>query len=156
VIRVEPDHHHVTLPRVGQIKTHESTRKLAHRLEAGTARILSATVRYQAGRRFCAFTAEVTRTQRRPARPDEVIAADPGVKSLAVLSDGQVIDNPRHLVAGLRKLRRLARQAARRTGPYDLTTKTRRVPSKIGRTPATPSPAHTPGWLTCAETACTN
>ncbi|GAB88186.1 helix-turn-helix domain-containing protein, partial [Gordonia rhizosphera] len=43
-IRVEPDRHHVTLPRIGRIKTHESTRKLARRVEAGTARILSATL----------------------------------------------------------------------------------------------------------------
>ncbi|MDT5025503.1 MAG: putative transposase, partial [Micromonosporaceae bacterium] len=41
VIRVETDRQHVTLPRVGRIKTHESTRKLARRLEAGTARIMS-------------------------------------------------------------------------------------------------------------------
>jgi putative transposase len=38
-IRVEPDRHHVTLPRLGTIRTHESTRKLARRLEAKTARI---------------------------------------------------------------------------------------------------------------------
>ena len=49
VIRVEADRKHVTLPRLGAIKTHESTRKLARRLEQGTARILSATVRRQAG-----------------------------------------------------------------------------------------------------------
>jgi IS605 OrfB family transposase len=30
-IRVEPDRHHVVLPRLGRIKTHESTRKLARR-----------------------------------------------------------------------------------------------------------------------------
>jgi putative transposase len=34
----------VTLPRLGTIRTHESTRKLARKLENGTARILSATV----------------------------------------------------------------------------------------------------------------
>lgn len=34
----------VTLPRLGTVRTHESTRKLARRLEEGTARILSATV----------------------------------------------------------------------------------------------------------------
>ena len=34
----------VTLPRLGTIRTHESTRKLSRRLDAGTARILSATV----------------------------------------------------------------------------------------------------------------
>ena len=43
-IRVEADRHHVTLPRVGTIRTHESTRKLARRIEAGTARVLSATL----------------------------------------------------------------------------------------------------------------
>ena len=54
-IRVEADRHHVTLPRLGTIRTHESTRKLARRLEAGTARILSATVRCTGGRWQCAF-----------------------------------------------------------------------------------------------------
>src|SRR6266545_6899889 len=34
-IRVESDRHHVVLPRLGRIRTHESTRKLARRLEAG-------------------------------------------------------------------------------------------------------------------------
>lgn len=43
-IRVEADRHHVTLPRIGRLRTHESTRKLARRIETGTARILSATV----------------------------------------------------------------------------------------------------------------
>ena len=45
VIRVEADRRHVTLPRLGAVRTHESTRKLARRVEAGSARILSATVR---------------------------------------------------------------------------------------------------------------
>lgn len=130
VIRVEADRHHITLPRLGRLKTHESTRKLARRLEAGTARILSATVRCQAGRWYCALTAEVTRAVRRPDPPDAVIAADLGVKCLAVLSNGTIIDNPRHLEVGLRKLRRLSRQAARRIGPYDRATKTRRVQSR--------------------------
>ncbi|MFF1262736.1 MULTISPECIES: helix-turn-helix domain-containing protein [unclassified Streptomyces] len=43
---------YVVLPVLGRIKTHESTRKLARRLEAGTARIMSATVRREAGRWF--------------------------------------------------------------------------------------------------------
>ena len=52
---MEADHHHVTLPRMGRVRTHESTRKLARRLEAGTARILSATVSWAGGRWQCAF-----------------------------------------------------------------------------------------------------
>ncbi len=42
----------VTLPRLGTIKTHESTRQLADQLEFGTARILSATVSRTAQRWF--------------------------------------------------------------------------------------------------------
>src|ERR1022692_1968458 len=34
----------VTLPRLGAVRTHESTRKLARRVDNGTARIMSATV----------------------------------------------------------------------------------------------------------------
>src|SRR6266545_5103946 len=60
-IRVEPDRHHVVLPRLGRIRTHESTRKLARRLEAGTARILSATVSCTADRWNVSFTVEVQR-----------------------------------------------------------------------------------------------
>ena len=51
----------VTLPRLGTIPTHESTRKLARRLENGTARILSATVSRTAQRWFVSFTVEVER-----------------------------------------------------------------------------------------------
>ena len=54
-MRVDPDRKHVTLPRLGTIKTHESTRKLARRVEAGTARILKATVRFERGRWLVSF-----------------------------------------------------------------------------------------------------
>lgn len=70
--RVETDRKHITLPRLGTIKTHESTRKLARRLEAGTARILSATVRREAGRWYCAFTVEVRRVVRTAARMNAI------------------------------------------------------------------------------------
>jgi hypothetical protein len=38
-IRVLPDRKHIQLPRIGPLKTHQSTRKLARRVEQGTARI---------------------------------------------------------------------------------------------------------------------
>lgn len=38
-LRLEQDRKHVTLPKVGTLKTHESTRKLHRRLHAGTARV---------------------------------------------------------------------------------------------------------------------
>src|SRR5207244_1084050 len=85
-IRVEPDRHHVTLPRLGTIKTHESTRTLARRLETGTARILSATVSHRQGRWFVSFQAEVKRDDAPPAQPDTVIGVDLGVSHRAVVS----------------------------------------------------------------------
>ena len=64
-IRVEPDRHAcgAAAARAG-CKLHESARKLARRIEAGTARIMSATVRRDGGRWFVSFTCEVERTER--------------------------------------------------------------------------------------------
>ncbi|GHJ47107.1 transposase [Catellatospora sp. TT07R-123] len=116
-IRVEDTRHHVTLPRLGRIRTHESTRKLARRLHAGTARILSATVRHTGGRWHVSFTAEVTRTTRTPAHPQQTVGVDVGIASLAVLSTGQIVPNLRHLAAASSRLRSAARTLSRRQGP---------------------------------------
>jgi transposase len=127
-IRVEADRHHVVLPRLGRIKTHESTRKLARRLEQGTARVLAATICHSGGRWFCSFTCEVQRAQRTPRQPASVVGVDVGIRHLAVVSTGQVVDNPAPLKANLRKLRRQARQLARQQGPRT-PGGARRVPS---------------------------
>jgi putative transposase len=111
------DRRHVKLPRIGIIRTHESTRKLARRIEQGTARIRSATVTFRGGRWLVSFSVEITRADPAPARLAYAVGADLGVKSLAVLSTGEVIANPGHLEVAQRELRRLQRQAARRTGP---------------------------------------
>jgi IS605 OrfB family transposase len=117
-IRVEADRHHVTLPRIGSVRTHESTRKLARRLERGTARIMAATIiRTTQGRWFVSFACEVTRATAPPRRPWATIGVDVGIRHLAVLSDGRVIPNPAPLLRARRRLSRLNRQLARRRGP---------------------------------------
>ena len=116
-IRIEADRKHVTLPRLGTIKLHESARKLARRLEAGTARVLSATVKLHGARWYVSLSCEVDRQIHTPARPATVVGVDVGVKHLAVLSTGEVIDNPRHLAAAGKRLRRLSRTVSRRVGP---------------------------------------
>ncbi|MFI0452089.1 IS607 family element RNA-guided endonuclease TnpB [Actinomadura sp. 6N118] len=130
-IRVEPDRRHVTLPRLGTIRTHESTRKLERRIAAGTARILSATVGHERGRWLVAFQVEIERATGVPARPDVAVGVDLGIKHLAVVADstGQIrfIDNPRHLDAALHRLRRACRTVSRRQGPD---RRTGREPSK--------------------------
>jgi IS605 OrfB family transposase len=120
----------VTLPRLGVIKTHESTRKLARRLESGSARVLNAAVSYDGRRWYVSLTCEVDRDDRRASNPDSVVGVDLGIKHLAVLSTGELIDNPRHLNTAQRKLRKLARRSARRVGPYDVSAQSARVPSK--------------------------
>jgi len=64
-IRVD-DQSHVVLPRIGRIRTHEPTTALLKRLEAGTARMLRATVTRQGERWFVSVTCEVEREPNPP------------------------------------------------------------------------------------------
>jgi len=139
VIRVQDDRRHVTLPRLGTIRTHENTRQLHRRLAAGTARILSATIRRdRGGRWYAAFQCEVQRPAGTPARPDATVGVDLGIKHLAVLGTAtgryRFVENPRHLEEALGVLRRASRVLSRRAGPvlYDPATgtKTFRRPSR--------------------------
>jgi len=144
VIRCEADRRHITLPRLGAVRSHESTRKLARRIEAGTARILSATVRQDsAGRWYCALQVIVA-VKARPAHARRsihpIVGVDVGVKadSLLVVATpgGTEIDRvaaPKSLTAAQGRLRALQRRAARQHGPYDPATKTKQVPSKRWR-----------------------
>ena len=108
----------VRLPRLGTIATHESTRKLARRLENDTARIMSATVSRNAQRWFVSFTVEVDRAVRR--------AAPGAVRPSASTSASRPADRrrrPRHrdhdlrpkpLRRALRRLRRASRAHSRK------------------------------------------
>ncbi|MER6977132.1 IS607 family element RNA-guided endonuclease TnpB [Streptomyces carpinensis] len=130
-IRVDGDGQHVTLPRLGTLRTHEPTAKLLTRVQAGTARILSATVRHERGRWFASFQVEVKQDITRVTRPDAAVGIDLGVKTLAVLADStgeiRAVANPKHHDQVLKKLRRTSRTVSRRQGPD---RRTGRKPSK--------------------------
>ena len=130
-IKVLPDRKHVRLPRIGILKTHESTRKLARRLEHGTARILAATITRTADRWFVSFTVEVQRTTPASHGHDTVVGVDVGVRHLATLSTETIIPNPRALERSLRKLRRLNRQLARRKPSSKRRRQTRRRLARV-------------------------
>lgn len=109
--------HEVTLPKLGTIRTHESTRKLARRLENGTARILSAAVSRTAQRWYVSFVCEVEPAV--PGRPGSgAIGIDLGVKVLlsGVDDHGRVltVEGPKPLRKALRKLRRVGREHSRK------------------------------------------
>jgi putative transposase len=130
-IRVDRDGRHVTLPRLGTIRTHEPTGKLLRRVQAGTARILSATVRHERRRWFVSFQVEVAREITRVARPNVAVGVDLGVKTLAVMADStgeiRTVPNPGHYDHTLKQLRRASRVVSRRQGPD---RRTGRKPSK--------------------------
>ncbi|SNR45288.1 putative transposase [Haloechinothrix alba] len=142
-IRVEPDRHHVTLPRLGRIRTHESTRKLARRIEAGTARILSATVtRDSAGRWYCSLQTlvrrQVTPAPNAGTAPHRVVGVDVGVSDLLVAAtpDGTEtmrVPAPKSLAEAQARLRVLGRRSARQHGPYGPATRRKQRPSQRWR-----------------------
>ena len=87
-IKVLADRKHVQLPRIGVLKSHESTRKLARRLELGTARVLAATISRQADTWYVSLTVEVQRHVPAGNGKRTVVGVDVGVRHLAVLSTG--------------------------------------------------------------------
>jgi putative transposase len=135
------DRRHVQLPRIGLVRTHESTRKLARKVEAGTARIRSVTLSWQRGRWHVSFSVElpdpdlpdpelpevevpgvevpdrgaVPRTGGRVGH--RVVGVDLGITTLATLSTGERVPNGRRLDRDLLRLRRAQRRVSRRRGP---------------------------------------
>ena len=111
------DRRHVQLPVIGVVRTGESTRKLARRIEAGQARIRSATLSFQRGRWHVAFSVELPDAEPAPRDGGRIVGVDLGISTLATLSTGRKVRNPRHLDRAQKRLRRAQRACARRRGP---------------------------------------
>ena len=116
------DRRHVRLPRIGLVRTGESTRKLARKIETGRARIRSATLSWQRGRWHVSFSVELPDPELPDPEPAQrtggrVIGVDLGIATLATLSTGRRVPNERRLDAQLRRLRRAQRRVSRRRGP---------------------------------------
>jgi putative transposase len=97
----------IVLPRLGRLRLKER-----EYLPTKGVQILSATVSEQAGHWYVSL--QVEQEQAVPENTGPVVGIDLGVKSLATLSDGEVIPNPRHLKRRLKKLKRLQRVVSRR------------------------------------------
>ena len=98
----------IVLPRLGRLRLKER-----RYLPIGDdVQILSATVSEQAGHWY--VSVQVDEEQVVPNNTGPVVGIDLGIKSLATLSNGEVIANPRHLKRQLKKLKRLQRVVSRR------------------------------------------
>jgi putative transposase len=98
----------IVLPRLGRLRLKER-----EYLPTGSeVQILSATVSEQAGHWY--VSVQVEEEQAVPENTGHVVGIDLGVKSLATLSDGEVIPNPCHLQRRMKKLKRLQQVVSRR------------------------------------------
>jgi putative transposase len=97
----------IVLPRLGRLRLKER-----EYLPTSEVAILSATVSEQAGHWYVSLQVEEEQTV--PENSGPVVGIDLGIKTVATLSDGTVIPNPRHLKRRLKKLKRLQRVVSRR------------------------------------------
>jgi len=114
-IRVTP--RHVKLPRIGKVRTKERTDKLIELIQAGKARILSATISREADRWFLSLTCVVERPDpelREAGSPEDIVGVDLGLESFITLSDGTKVEAPKPLRKALRLLERRSRQLSRK------------------------------------------
>ena len=107
---IEGDPKALRLPRVGRVHCLEDVTA-----RVGDARVLRMTVSRRAGRWYAALTVE--REDKPVTKPPQggAVGIDLGIKTLATLSDGTVIDNPRPLKKVERKLKRAQKALSRKT-----------------------------------------
>ena len=106
---IEDDPKALRLPKVGRVHCMED---VAERV--GGARVLRMTVSRHAGRWYASLTVE--REDKPVTKPPTggAVGIDLGVKTLATLSDGTVIANPRALAASERRLKKAQKALSRK------------------------------------------
>ena len=106
---IEGDPKALRLPKIGRVHCMEN---VAERV--GDARVLRMTVSQRAGRWYAALTVE--RDDKPVTKPPRggAVGVDLGVKTLATLSDGTVIENPRCLAASERRLKKAQKALSRK------------------------------------------
>ena len=103
------DPYGLKLPRIGRVHCTENVYK-----RVDGAHLIRITVSRRAGRWYASLTVEREPTAN-PAPRGGVVGVDLGVKNLATLSDGAVIENPRYLRKAERKLKQAQQALSRKT-----------------------------------------
>ena len=94
----------VQLPKIGPVRMREELRFVGS--------VKTVTVSKTAGRWYASFAVD-DGTEPAPVRTGESVGIDMGVVTLATLSDGTTVENPRPLASALRRLRHLDKVIAR-------------------------------------------
>ena len=106
---VKGDPKALKLPRIGRVHCMEDVTE-----RVGDGRVLRMTVSQRAGRWYASLTVE--RDDKPVMKPPKggAVGVDLGVKTLATLSDGTIIENPRYLKKSERKLKKAQRALSRK------------------------------------------
>ena len=107
---IEGDLKALRLPRIGRVHCMEN---VTGRVRG--AKVVRMTVSRRAGRWYASLTVERDAPTVKQAPKVGAVGIDLGVKTLATLSDGTVIENPRCLAASERRLKRAHKALSRKT-----------------------------------------
>nr|WP_231129354.1 IS607 family element RNA-guided endonuclease TnpB [Bifidobacterium choloepi] len=109
---IEGDPKALKLPRIGRVHCFEDVER-----RVADGRVLRMTVSCTAGEWYAALTVEYPDPIIPVKTGDNTVGVDLGVKTLATLSDGTVVENPKHYRRNERRLRRASKRMSRRQGP---------------------------------------
>ena len=107
---VKDDPKALKLPRIGRVHCMEDVAK-----RVNGARVLRMTISQRAGRWYASLTVERDDKPVKCAPKGGAVGVDLGVKRLATLSDGTVVENPRYLRKAERKLKQAQQTLSRKT-----------------------------------------
>ena len=100
----------LVLPRIGRVHCMENIYE-----RVGNGQVLRITVSERAGRWFASLTVEFPDDRVKCIKnPDTIVGVDLGLNSLATLSDGTVVENPKYYKHSQRKLRKAQKTLSRR------------------------------------------
>lgn len=105
---IEDDPYGLKFPKIGRIHTFENVH---HRLKG--AKVTRMTITEEGGRWYASLTAEAD-FFKLAKETRQKVGVDLGVRQLAVLSDGTVYENPKHLARSERKLKREQKSLSRK------------------------------------------
>ena len=97
------------LPRIGRVHCMEDVAK-----RVGGAKVLRMTISQRAGRWYASLTVEHDEPEVKEAPKGGAVGVDLGVKQLATLSDGTVVENPRYLRKAEKRLKKAQRELSRK------------------------------------------
>ena len=106
---IDGDPKALKLPRIGRVHCMEDVAK-----RVGGTRVLRMTISQRAGRWYASLTVERDEPEVKEAPKGGAVGVDLGVKQLATLSDGTVVENPRYLRKAEKRLKKAQRELSRK------------------------------------------